>query len=65
MVSRSAIWWIRRSIYPRKLEGDIDGAEALGSENGGTLLEQLVDARKLKYPAVGKKPYRELQRICQ
>jgi peptidoglycan/xylan/chitin deacetylase (PgdA/CDA1 family) len=36
-----------------------------GSANGGTLLEQLMDARKLKYPAVWKKPYKELQGICQ
>jgi hypothetical protein len=37
----------------------------IGSVNGGTLLEQLRDARKLKYPAVWKKPYKELQGICQ
>jgi peptidoglycan-N-acetylglucosamine deacetylase len=37
----------------------------VGSANGGTLLEQLMDARKLKYPAIGKKPYQELREICQ
>jgi peptidoglycan-N-acetylglucosamine deacetylase len=36
-----------------------------GSANGGTLLEQLMDARKVKYPAVWKKPYKELEAICQ
>jgi peptidoglycan/xylan/chitin deacetylase (PgdA/CDA1 family) len=37
----------------------------IGSAHGGTLLEQLMDARKLTYPAVGKKPYKELREICQ
>jgi hypothetical protein len=36
-----------------------------GSAHGGTLLEQLMDARKLTYPAVGNKPYKELREICQ
>jgi hypothetical protein len=37
----------------------------IGSTNGGTLLEQLMDARKLNYSTVWKKPYKELQGICQ
>ena len=36
-----------------------------GSSNGGTLLEQWMDARKLKYPPVPKKPYKEMESICQ
>ena len=36
-----------------------------GSKYGGTLLEQWMDARKIKYPAVAEKPYKELREICQ
>ncbi|HET9305935.1 MAG TPA: polysaccharide deacetylase family protein [Candidatus Sulfotelmatobacter sp.] len=36
-----------------------------GSQYGGTLLEQWMDARKTKYPPVTKKPYKELQDICK
>lgn len=36
-----------------------------GSQYGGTLLEQWMDARKIKYPVVTKKPYKELQEICK
>jgi peptidoglycan-N-acetylglucosamine deacetylase len=36
-----------------------------GSKYGGTLLEQWMDARKIKYPPVMAKPYKELQEICQ
>ncbi len=42
-------------------DGDPDGA----SKYGGSLLEQWMDARALKYPAVAKKPYAELAAICQ
>jgi peptidoglycan/xylan/chitin deacetylase (PgdA/CDA1 family) len=35
------------------------------SPNGGTLLEQWMDARKIKYPDVSPKPYKELAAICQ
>src|SRR6185369_2911447 len=35
------------------------------SRFGGTLLEQWMDARSLKYPAVAKKPYTELESICR
>jgi peptidoglycan-N-acetylglucosamine deacetylase len=34
------------------------------SKFGGTLLEQWMDARALKYPAIQKKPYKELESIC-
>ena len=36
-----------------------------GSKYGGTLLEQWMDARKIKYPPVMPKPYKELREICQ
>jgi peptidoglycan-N-acetylglucosamine deacetylase len=36
-----------------------------GSKYGGTLLEQWMDARKIKYPAVMEKPYKELGEICK
>jgi peptidoglycan/xylan/chitin deacetylase (PgdA/CDA1 family) len=35
-----------------------------GSVYGGTLLEQWMDARKIKYPAVAEKPYKQLGEIC-
>jgi peptidoglycan-N-acetylglucosamine deacetylase len=38
---------------------------AAGSLNGGTLLDQLMDARKIKYPTMAEKPRKELQNICQ
>lgn len=34
------------------------------SQYGGTLLEQWLDARKLAYPQIVKKPYEELNAIC-
>jgi peptidoglycan/xylan/chitin deacetylase (PgdA/CDA1 family) len=42
-------------------EGDPDA----GLAHGGTLLEQWMDARKTKYPAVTEKPYKELAEICK
>jgi peptidoglycan-N-acetylglucosamine deacetylase len=42
-------------------ESDPDAA----SRNGGTLLEQWLDARVLKYPAVEPKPRKELNVVCQ
>jgi peptidoglycan/xylan/chitin deacetylase (PgdA/CDA1 family) len=42
-------------------ESDPDAA----SRTGGTLLEQWLDARRLKYPAAPMKPYQALQAICQ
>ena len=42
-------------------EGDPDA----GSQFGGTLLEQWMDARKIKYPPVMAKPYKEIKEICQ
>ena len=38
---------------------------AAGSKYGGTLLEQWMDVRALPYPALAKKPYKELEAICQ
>ena len=36
-----------------------------GSKYGGTLLEEWMDARKIKYPVVAEKPYKELENICK
>jgi len=36
-----------------------------GSKYGGTLLEQWMDARKIAYPPVATKPYKELGEICK
>jgi peptidoglycan-N-acetylglucosamine deacetylase len=50
-------------------DGENDPAYATdpdaGSKYGGTLLEQWMDAKKIKYPAVKEKPYKELKEICQ
>ena len=42
-------------------EGDPDA----GLKHGGTLLEEWMDVRKIPYPAVAKKPYKEVREICQ
>jgi peptidoglycan-N-acetylglucosamine deacetylase len=42
-------------------QGDPDA----GSKYGGTLLEQWMDARKIPYPLVMQKPYKQLREICQ
>ena len=42
-------------------QGDPDA----GSKYGGTLLEEWMDARKIAYPPVAKKPYKELADICK
>ena len=42
-------------------EGDPDA----GSKYGGTVLEEWMDVRKIPYPAVAKKPYKEVREICQ
>lgn len=36
-----------------------------GSKDGGTLLEQWMDAKKMKFPAVTEKPYKQLREICK
>lgn len=36
-----------------------------GSQNGGTLLDQWMDAKKLKYPPVAEKPYKQVREVCQ
>jgi peptidoglycan-N-acetylglucosamine deacetylase len=36
-----------------------------GSKYGGTLLEEWMDARKIKYPVVAEKPYKALADICK
>jgi peptidoglycan-N-acetylglucosamine deacetylase len=35
------------------------------SRYGGTLLEQWMDVRKIRYPAAPAKPYKELENICR
>jgi peptidoglycan/xylan/chitin deacetylase (PgdA/CDA1 family) len=42
-------------------EGDPD----VGSKYGGTLLELWVEAKKIKFPPVMEKPYKQLKEICQ
>ncbi len=42
-------------------EGDPD----VGSKYGGTLLELWVEAKKIKFPPVMDKPYKQLREICQ
>jgi peptidoglycan-N-acetylglucosamine deacetylase len=37
----------------------------VASANGGTLLDQWMDAKKIKYPPVAEKPYKEVREICQ
>jgi len=36
-----------------------------GSKYGGTLLEQWMDVKQIKYPAATEKPLKELQAICK
>jgi peptidoglycan/xylan/chitin deacetylase (PgdA/CDA1 family) len=42
-------------------EGDPD----VGSKYGGTLLELWIEAKKIKFPPVMPKPYKQLKEICQ
>lgn len=42
-------------------EGDPD----VGSKYGGTLLELWVEAKRIKFPPVMEKPYKELREICK
>ena len=42
-----------------------DGDPDVGSRYGGTLLELWIEARKIKFPPVMPKPYKELEQICQ
>ena len=42
-------------------QGDPD----VGSQYGGTLLELWMDAKKITFPRVTEKPYKELQEICR
>lgn len=35
------------------------------SKFGGTLLEQWMEERALKYPSLSKKPYKELEAVCE
>lgn len=37
----------------------------VGLPHGGTLVEQWMDARKITYPPVKEKPYKEIKEICQ
>jgi peptidoglycan/xylan/chitin deacetylase (PgdA/CDA1 family) len=42
-------------------EGDPD----VGSQYGGTLLELWIEAKKIKFPPVMEKPYKEMREICK
>ncbi len=42
-------------------EGDPD----VGSKYGGTLLELWIEAKKIKFPVVMEKPYKQLKEICK
>jgi peptidoglycan/xylan/chitin deacetylase (PgdA/CDA1 family) len=42
-------------------EGDPD----IGSPHGGTLLELWMEAKKIKFPPLMDKPYKQLKEICQ
>jgi peptidoglycan-N-acetylglucosamine deacetylase len=42
-----------------------DSDPDFASRSGGTLLEQWLDARKLKHPPVEPKPRKELETLCQ
>ena len=42
-----------------------DGDPDVGSKYGGTLLELWMEAKKIKFPPVMEKPYKQLQEICR
>ena len=42
-----------------------DGDPDVGSKYGGTLLELWIEAKKIKFPVVMEKPYKELGEICK
>lgn len=48
-------------------EGDpvYEGDPDVGSKYGGTLLELWIEAKKIKFPPVMKKPYKQLGEICK
>lgn len=41
------------------------GDPDVGSKYGGTLLEQWMEAKKIKFPPVMEKPYKQMQDICE
>jgi peptidoglycan/xylan/chitin deacetylase (PgdA/CDA1 family) len=42
-------------------QGDPD----IGLHDAGTLLDQMMQVKQIKYPEHGEKPYREVQSVCQ
>jgi peptidoglycan-N-acetylglucosamine deacetylase len=42
-----------------------DGDPDVGSQYGGTLLELWIEAKKIKFPPVMPKPYKQLEKICR
>ena len=42
-----------------------DGDPDVGSKYGGTLLELWMEAKKIKFPPVMEKPYKQLQETCK
>jgi len=41
------------------------GDPNIGSQYGGTLLELWIEAKKMKFPSVMQKPFKQLQEICR
>jgi len=46
-------------------DGVYDTDPDQGAGNGGSLLEQWLDARGLQYPPLPPKPYQELEALCR
>lgn len=42
-----------------------EGDPNAGSKYGGTLLEEWMDVKKIKYPPVLGKPYKQIEEICK
>jgi len=53
------------SLEQAQVDAAYDTDPDAGSKYGGTLLEQWLDARHLKYPDLPKKPYKQLDAICR
>lgn len=46
-------------------DGAYEGDPDVGSKYGGTLLELWMEAKKIRFPPVMEKPYKELDQICK
>lgn len=56
-----------KAVTLEEVEGDpvYEGDPDVGSKYGGTLLELWIEARKIQFPPVMEKPYKEIQDICK